>query len=424
MRVRITLRAAYQILKDGVLWTNRIHKISSESTFHIHPFKSLVLILSKTNSMKKIISGVFLYPGRVGGAENFFYNLLEGILTLKRDGEFDIIINEEIEITNDVVNKYHKIPIKFHFNRGLFDYLPKLYFNINPYTLYFSPNYITPFYVEKKTRLVTVIHDLQYLHFPEYFSKAKYIWLYLSHLNTLRKSDRVICISQHVKDDIINKFGLHFEPKLKVIPNPIDLNRFENQASTSSSNPYILSVCAQYPHKNLLTLIKAFKLFHSDYPDYELKLVGQLSQNLVGSNKSYSNILNNEIKSCKSIIVCGYVDDYELGDLYKGCVFFVFPSLFEGFGMPPVEAMCFGKPVITSNRASLHEVTLGKAIYVDNPERPEEFRDKMTMVAKNLTKYSNEFYSIKETVKETYAPKNIANKYLTVFDEVLNESRY
>ena len=366
--------------------------------------------------MNKIISGMFLYPGKVGGAENYLINLLKGIKTLERNFEFKIVVNEEetcFPSGFDLVKK------KVILNRAIFDSFPFLFSKFDGKSIYFSPNYITPLHSHKNMNVVTVIHDLQYRHFPQYFSLKKRAWLNFSISNTLKNADRVVCISEFVKNDIIRVFGRKFEDKLVVIHNPIDLNRFEYPLmKINTQGKYVLSVCAHYPHKNLLVLIKAFKLFHKAYPDYKMILVGQLSNNLVSTDSGYGIELRKAIEGDDSINVTGYLSDEELGVMYAHCSFFVYPSLFEGFGMPPVEAMSLGKPVITTSCGSLKEVTLDKAIYVQDPLSKNDYLNCMLDVASNIDFYQNKYMSLKGEVVNAYSPSKIAQKYLTLFDEV------
>ncbi|MDD5053078.1 MAG: glycosyltransferase family 1 protein [Sulfuricurvum sp.] len=370
------------------------------------------------------ISGLFLYPGKVGGAENYFYNLLKGIN--KNDyKEISLVLNKHINYTEEVLKSFDKISLNVKYNRGFYDYLLKFFLpKSKKAQLIFSPNYITPFGFGLLK--VTTIHDVQYLHYPEYFSLRKRLWLYISHFYTLNRADRVICISENVKNDLLNFFGNKYKHKLKVIYNPIDFNRFEtsNEASdTVTDEKYILSVAAQYPHKNLITLVRAFNKLSLVYPKYKLVLVGQLAKNLIGGNLLYQKELNQEVEKNINIIVVGYVSDQFLGKLYQKCDFFVFPSVFEGFGMPPVEAMGMGKPVITTRKASLEEVTLGNAVYVDTPLNDESFYMAMMDVIVNLNEYTLKAQRNKYSILEKYNPINIASQYLAIFYEVLYEKK-
>lgn len=372
---------------------------------------------------KIYISTLFLFPGKVGGAENYLYNLLKGFVQLNKQKDCILIVNKSIRI-HDIFSAFKQIVVDLKVNRGLYDYLLAYLIPVNKNDLIFSPNYVTSLLVFKKIKRITTIHDVQYLHFPQFFSWKKRLWLLLSHYLTLQFSDRVICISQNVKHDIIKFFGEKYRNKLEVIYNPIDFQRFSDCDSTSTdkiNNKFILSVAAHYPHKNLITLVKAFNIFCEKNKEYSLILTGQIAKNLVGGNLDYFHELEEEIFKNKQIILTGYVDDSYLGYLYKNCDLFVFPSIFEGFGMPPIEAMGFGKPVITTTMASLKEVTMGEAIYVDDAFDATELSQKIDTVIENLDHYTK-YAQLKSTkIVNRYKPESIANQYFTLFEDVMNE---
>ena len=124
----------------------------------------------------------------------------------------------------------------------------------------------------------------------------------------------------------------------------------------------MLYVGAAYPHKNLEGLLNAWKIFEEKYGDeYQLVLVGK-------KDYFYSRIFNNRtIEQCSNIVFTGFIPDEELVALYASVSLFVFPSLYEGFGLPPLEAMAHGVPVVASNRSCLPEV-LGEAVLYFDPE--------------------------------------------------------
>jgi glycosyltransferase involved in cell wall biosynthesis len=370
--------------------------------------------------MKILISCLFLYPGKVGGAENYLINLLKGFAKNKdKNFEIDLLVNSSISLNyEDIFNRFPKLSINIRLNRGFYDFLMPFFVAKKNYDIVFSPNYITPLGF-RKTRKVTTIHDVQYLHFPEFFSLKKRLWLYANHWLTLRVSNKVICISNSVKSDIINFFGKKYESKLEVIHNPIDFSRFEDNdqcESVFSDKPFILSVAASYPHKNLITLIRAFKKFkHKN--SINLVLTGQIGANLIGGYQAYQDELIKEINSDQDIILTGYVSNNCLGKLYQNCDFFVFPSLFEGFGMPPVEAMGFNKLVITSKGSSLEEVTLGKAVYLNNPKDIPELEETMEDTYRKLNDSNGD--ELKTIIIKKYHPLSISQEYLRLFKSLM-----
>jgi len=371
--------------------------------------------------MKILVSGLFLYEGKVGGAEFFFKNLLSGLSHLNLD--IHLLVNQHDTYTYPEKVSKNKRSILLKFNRGLYDYLLSFFVNDDA-DIVLSPNYITPLFSRKIK--VTVIHDVQYLSLPHNFSFIKRLWLFIAHLWTLYSADAIVCISDNVRNDIISKFGIKHLQKLHVIHNPIDFSRFKDfnkSSKTSLDSPFILSVAAQYPHKNLLSLIKAFRYLKKSYPDkfnYKLVLAGQFSDLLVGGNYDYFSSIQHEISTCSDIIVTGYVSDSDLGYFYENCDFFIFPSIFEGFGMPPVEAMGFGKPVITTRAASIPEVTQYNAIYLDDPFNVADFASKIFDVSSNLDYYKDIFVRHKSNIINAYDPTLIAKKYEKLFIRLLS----
>ena len=162
-------------------------------------------------------------------------------------------------------------------------------------------------------------------------------------------------------------------------------NNIEYQILNTKYNirpPYILYVGSMYPHKNLPRLIKAFKLVSEEYEDLSLVLVGK--------QDFFQERLRKEIRNTRRVIFPafrvpdGYVPDEELSIFYRKALFFILPSLSEGFGLPPLEAMSFGVPVAASSATSIPEVCGGAALYFD-PRDVDDIARKMKSLIKNST---------------------------------------
>lgn len=240
------------------------------------------------------------------------------------------------------------------------------------------PNYFTPPTLPG-TRKATIINDLQYVHYPRNFSALKRAWLRFAHESTLRLADVTIAISDWVRDDILRVYGSRFADKVTTVPLPVDWSTFGSRESDDAVRPacewpFLLSVAAQYPHKNLETLIRAFGLLRGKHPDLRLVLVGQVPERLVGFVHDGPNIgaLITSLGLDDRVVTTGYVSDREVGWYYRHAVAFVFPSLFEGMGRPVVEALGLGLPTVTTRCGSLPEVSRGLAVHVANPTDPAE----------------------------------------------------
>ena len=332
------------------------------------------------------ISASFLKPGVVGGAEHMVKNLVRG-LAQAADPEDCLLLlggSEWPKLDGNAKVCWVSGGRKHNHFFEAWEYVRRYLPHLDAILL---PNYFTPPVRAARVPIVTVIHDLKYLHFPDTVSFRKRLWLRAAHELTMRLADAVVVISDFVREDLLRAYGPRWQHKLHVIPNAICWKRFdEGQADGGVRLPqgrYVLSVAAQYQHKNLATLIRAFALLTTRraYDDVSLVLAGQLSANLVGIARRPDLLgLITELGLEGRVRVTGYISDRALGVLYRNAAVFAFPSLFEGFGMPAVEALGFGLPVITVRCAALPENTRGLAHYVDDPLDEHELAERLAMV--------------------------------------------
>jgi glycosyltransferase involved in cell wall biosynthesis len=219
--------------------------------------------------------------------------------------------------------------------------------------------------------VVVSIHDLSFEHLPQTFKKRSRAQLRLTVRRSARKASQVVALSEHARSDILDTYGLKPE-KVTVIPlappphfGPVtDQAELERVRQTYDiDSDYILSVGSIQPRKNLSRLIAAYSSLRRARPEGKLpKLV------LVGKCAwLYDELLRTikELEVCNSVILTGYVPEADLPALYSGALCFVYPSYFEGFGLPPLEAMKCGAAVIVGNRTSLPEVVGDAGMLVD-----------------------------------------------------------
>jgi glycosyltransferase involved in cell wall biosynthesis len=219
--------------------------------------------------------------------------------------------------------------------------------------------------------VVVSIHDLSFEHLPQTFKWRSRKQLRITVPRSARQAAQVIALSRHGRDDIIETYGVEPE-KVTVIPlaapahfQPV-LNEQELQRVRQTygiEGDYILSVGAIQPRKNLSRLVAAYSRLRPIGPKGNLpKLV------LVGKwGWLYEETLRSikELETSDSVVLTGYVPESDLPALYSGALAFVYPSYFEGFGLPPLEAMQCGTPVIVGNRTSLPEVIGDAGMLVD-----------------------------------------------------------
>ncbi|MEM2695914.1 MAG: glycosyltransferase family 1 protein [Thermoproteota archaeon] len=232
----------------------------------------------------------------------------------------------------------------------------------------------------KGLRQVITVHDLLPILFWEEYPRIRYYMKYLLPV-LLDRSTRLISVSENTKRDIVRFFGID-ENKISVIYPGVDLDLFrpigkaELNREEYTLGSYILFVGAMRRYKNIHRLIRAFGKLK--IPELKLLIVGAR----VGS---YYQELLEEVKKEgveKNIYFLDYVEEDMLVRLYNGAIAFVFPSLYEGFGLPLLEAMACGCPVVASNRASIPEVCGDVALYFD-PEDVEDMATKIYNVVTN-----------------------------------------
>jgi glycosyltransferase involved in cell wall biosynthesis len=233
--------------------------------------------------------------------------------------------------------------------------------------VYHAPHYVLPAAV--RCRSVVTIHDCIHLMFPQYLpNRAAYAYVRASMWAAARRSDRILTVSEASKRDILSHFGIKPE-KIVVVYNAID----EHFSATPSEehvarirerfqldHKFVLYVGNIKPHKNLVRLIEAFSELRRTHDDLKLLIIGDEISKLPALRRAV-----HRHKLHKYVRFLGYLKDDTLTVLYRLASVFVFPSLYEGFGLPPLEAMASGTPVVTSNVSSLPEVTGDAAVLVD-----------------------------------------------------------
>ena len=246
-------------------------------------------------------------------------------------------------------------------------------------SLLWSPNNTGPIVTRHQ---VCTIHDVIPLDHPEWFSRGFSSWYQWLIPRLARAAQHLIAVSEFTRSRLIDMFGLKPE-KVSVVLNGIgeeftprpdeEVLRVRTRLGLPPG-PYVLYVGSVEPRKNLARLLEAWEAVQAQCPDLQLVITG-LNK---GASQVFSAVRIDKIPP--RVTFTGYVEDAELPALYSGALVFVYPSLYEGFGLPPVEAMACGSPVITSNRTSLPEVVGSAALLVD-PEDIESIAASIGQVA-------------------------------------------
>ncbi len=367
--------------------------------------------------MRIAVDASFVDPGRVGGAEHMVANLVAG-LAQACPPEDDVVVYTDRPWP--APDRVQFLPLTGPGNRFT-RITATLRSHLGEHDAVLFTNYCTaPFpRTRKRPRFVTVIHDLQYLTLPRNFSSRKRLWLRASHEATLRLADRTVTISEQVRGDVLARYGRRWAPRVIAIHNPISWERLSEDGPVPEAvgdGPYVLAVAAQYPHKNLGTLVRAFAELRrrGAHPDTKLVLAGQLGDRLRGIARTAPLDRLIDDAGLRDVVVeTGYVDDRTLGSLYRRATVFAFPSLFEGFAMPPIEALGLGLPVLTTRAASIPEVTMGLATYVEDPRDPKEMADRLDEMLADPDAARPSADEVAR-IHDAYDPEGIAARYREV----------
>ncbi len=227
------------------------------------------------------------------------------------------------------------------------------------------PHYNVP--ISYREKYVTTVHDLTHIVLPEFLGgKAKYLYAKFLMRQALRRASHIFTVSENSKKDIQKYFDIQ-DDKISITYNAIDddfrvkdkteIEYLYNKYSIPRDKKLLLYVGNLKPHKNLSALLKAMKELNRD--DVYLLLVGKAFKSIDLDEQE------NQMGIKDRVIHTGMVSKEELIDLYNLADLFVFPSLYEGFGIPPLEAMACGTPVIAADNSSIPEVCGDAAVYFD-----------------------------------------------------------
>ena len=358
-----------------------------------------------------------------GGVESYIRNLLRGFKEYSGE-EYKFILftakDNDYSFENIIDhNKFSKVVCNIESmkvgkrilweNINLGKYAKK--YNVD---VMFVPVYSKPLFRNRNVKYLITVHDLQALHYPEYFSKKKYLWMKYAWKRCTESADRIVAISNFVKEDIVARLQIN-RNKIDVIYNPIAKSGVKADFDllgikyNIEKKKFLYTVSSMYKHKNLITLLKVAKEAKERnlYKGYKFVISGVGGQ---GQQELESLIKEYNIED--KIIFTGFISDEERDTLYENSAVFLFPSIFEGFGMPPIEAMELGTPVVTTTKASLLEVTKGEAFYVEDPYNTQHWIERINEAL------ASEFHG---KVFEEYSLSSITKQYFGLFEDLARQ---
>jgi glycosyltransferase involved in cell wall biosynthesis len=361
------------------------------------------------------------------GDETVFFNLVknmslidslnEYVLITDRDPGSDWILKKMLDEMNlgsnfKIVALGKKGINKFMWNIWT---LPN-YLNSHPVDIYHT-QYITPFFVRKNIKIITTVHDVSFKVFPELIKPFDRLLLNILIPISIRRADRIIAVSDFTASEIA-RFYPRSVGKVSVIPNAIEADNLDGSPKISLDElrqkygikePFILYLGTLQPRKNLPVLIRAYALLKKKGCDLQLVIAG-------GKGYNYDSTIDQAIRdtgSMDDVIFTGYVNDQDKYALMKSGEVFCFPSLYEGFGIPILEAFHFNLPVVASDIPPHREIAGKGAIYFQ-PNDSDDLADKVSLVINDQEKRML-MISNGKTILERFSWKGSAEKLLGIF---------
>jgi len=331
------------------------------------------------------------------GVGKYTANLLENLFKFDTTNEYKLFYNSK---KFHLIKKYYKNVTYYDFHKSnrllnltmfLFNF-PKIDKLVGGCDVFFAPNInFFAFSKDKKIKKIITIHDISFLHFKDFYSKKSILWHKIINIKKIiKKFDHIITVSENTKQDIIKYFNI---PEDKVTAINLGGNNSEqvsklasrcqiNLALTGSQlkqvredilnikNPYLLNINTIEPRKNIEGIINAFIELKEEQKidNIDLIIAGGRGWN---SSGIFKMLENNKYKN--NIKIFDYISEEEKDYLYKHAKIFIFPSFYEGFGIPIIEAQNNGVPIISSSNSSLTEI-VGTSGLLINPNNINEIK--------------------------------------------------
>lgn len=357
--------------------------------------------------MKLYIDGLFYKSSGIG---RYYANLLKGL-----SGEFEIVTSVPLKYKNQFENEfknYNITPVFVNYDKFSFENLfqhHKILNNLKDVEIFFFPQINVPLFFNHPNIVVTV-HD--FIPYTEFWDRSflKKTFIKFLYLNAVRKASRIVTVSNATKKDLHK----YFNKKSEVIYNFVDDEFFVQTPERIINEPYILYLGNRKKHKNLKNLILAYD-----------GIKNRISQKLViaGTKDSQNDFIDELIDKLglkNKIIEINSPSDKEIYSLYKYTDLFVFPSFYEGFGYPPLEALALGSVAVSSNIPILKEI-LGEKIACFDPYDVSEIGECMLNILQNEN-LKKELYEEGKKRLSKFRREKIIPQYIELIKALKNEN--
>jgi len=380
------------------------------------------MVSSNKRSIMRIGIDARMYGPQQAGLGRYVQKLLENLTEIDSENEYVVFLKKDnFDLFETKNSKFKKVLADIHwYGKDEQLLFPKIIKKEKVDLMHF-PHWNVPLFY--RAPFVVTIHDLILVHYPNrrastlnpilYF--LKYIFFRIILWYAIFESKKIITISEFSKKDLVKTLKVKPHKIVVTYEAPLEeqVGGVENVLEKYNiTKPFVMYVGNAFPHKNLEMLVKSWQFFIEKYSkNYQLVLVGKENYFYKRLKKEVKNY--NDKNLSEAIKIIGFVPDNLLVGLYKKAELYVFPSLYEGFGVPPLEAMQYGVPVVSSNKSCMPEILEDGANYFD----PEKYQEIAKVIYKNLINQT-ERKKLKENSKiilKKYSWKKMAKETLKVY---------
>lgn len=367
------------------------------------------------------------------GLGNYTYNLLKHLLAIDKKNIYLVLLNKFLRKDHPILElkhaNLHQIFLDIPGVTWQQQFLVPIHLIKNRPDIYHYPNFDLP--VFQPFNSVFTVHDLTYLKHRSLYVNGRTIKNYYTSIIMIlgaKKAAKIIAVSESTKQDLIDLLKIPPQ-KIETIHEGIDGSFLNGHAARSlaaspnrathaiGADKYFLFIGERRPHKNLVRLIEAFFLFKKKCQNrYKLVIGGKRYASYDAPERKVQ-----ELGLMGEVIFMGYVDESDLSSIYRQAEAFIFPSIYEGFGLPILEAMACEVPVITANLSSMPEIADHSAILV-NPYDTNEIAEAMLSIVKNPKLKGILIERGKRKVKE-FSWAMAAERTLRVYEDVAAKSK-
>lgn len=363
--------------------------------------------------MDKILFNGLLYSKFGAGISNYTKNLVDNMIS---KDNIDFMLSKEVEEKYDSYKNVRFIDeINSSKSRIIYEQLRALN-DYKKYEIIHFPDYSTP--VLSKCKKVATIHDMAFFTVKECYTKGQVATKKFLLDRTVKNADKLICISKFTYNELKRYYPNVDDDKVEIIHNgfnkPLINYKDVSLDKFNLDGDYILFVGTISPSKNLVRLVEAFREVKNIKKDLKLAIVGKNGWKF---DEVYKKV--EELNLKKDIIFTGYVSNDELETLYKQSIFVVYPSLYEGFGLPPLEALSRKKSVLSSDIPVLKEI-LGESVFYFNPYNKDDMVKQILNLIDNEN-YRNSKIELALKTVNLYSWEKCAQQTYNIYEELIGE---